>query len=310
MQLALQPVVGQGRLIKKETTAITYFQKTPDIRVIPYAPVALIGVPFTCTQCLRDLLAIPHEVGHYVFWRGEIGGKHIYEILYEQVPRQHEWCRRWREEVFADVYGCLLAGPTMALDFQDLMLVKSRKRFVSGDGTHPVPALRPYIYSQVLESMELGSWVEPLDKRWQACLSEREGSNKITTKEGVAIPLQESRTAVAEVVRVIENQLSPQRRAFDESWWRTVYSGLEPPEEGNWGHLGALYEAFEGCLGELPSERLIKLTPVTDIWKEVTDKISERTVGRGEIHEPRWVNMLRANGWATKGPNTMLDPGD
>src|SRR5712692_7881671 len=65
---ALKPAQDNGLLPYERPTVVTYFQKDTSIRVVPYAPVALIGVPFSCTTVPTDFLAIPHEVGHYVFW--------------------------------------------------------------------------------------------------------------------------------------------------------------------------------------------------------------------------------------------------
>ena len=66
----------EGGVISNETTVLTYFQKTAFVRVIPYAPVAIIGIPVTCvdqTNNFRDFMAIPHEVGHYVYWHAREG---------------------------------------------------------------------------------------------------------------------------------------------------------------------------------------------------------------------------------------------
>ncbi len=58
-------------LINDDTTVLTYFNKTALVRVIPYAPVALIGIPVTCVgwkDNFSNFMAIPHEIGHYVYW--------------------------------------------------------------------------------------------------------------------------------------------------------------------------------------------------------------------------------------------------
>ncbi|HSD83056.1 MAG TPA: hypothetical protein VLG46_04330, partial [Anaerolineae bacterium] len=117
---ALQLAVRSGLLRdEKLPTVVTYFHKAPDIRVIPYAPVALVGIPYSCQQLDRDLLAIPHEVGHYVFSHGEYGQqplrKHLKAQLAELVSdRQNGYYQivlNWLEETFADVYGVAVSGP-------------------------------------------------------------------------------------------------------------------------------------------------------------------------------------------------------
>lgn len=194
----LAPIVGRDKLIDEKgvnpsTTVVTYFQKAVTIRVIPYAPVALIGIPFTTiSKSLgRDYLAIPHEVGHYVYRHVKLaGGRSIPQtlgksLLDKDCPR---WVRRWKEEIFADVYGCLIGGPVTALSIQDLMLQTSRApiiqtpgeyyygQFAEDDGIHPVPVLRPYVYTKTLRKRML-SWVGTLDpaplvKKWTTTLDE------------------------------------------------------------------------------------------------------------------------------------------
>lgn len=34
----------------------------------------MIGVPYSCMSVARDHLALPHEIGHYVFWHGQVPG--------------------------------------------------------------------------------------------------------------------------------------------------------------------------------------------------------------------------------------------
>src|SRR5512139_1695382 len=117
---ALQLAVSAGLLPdEKLPTVVTYFQKSPDIRVIPYAPVALLGIPYSCQQLDRDLLATPHEVGHYVFGHGVYGEQPLRKYLLSQVEKivpdeqspDYQRLVHWFEETFADVYGVCVAGP-------------------------------------------------------------------------------------------------------------------------------------------------------------------------------------------------------
>jgi hypothetical protein len=64
--------------LTNETTVLTYLQPTANVRLMPYAPVAMIGVPITAVRYAslpkgetdqqwrvnpsRDFLAIPHEL--------------------------------------------------------------------------------------------------------------------------------------------------------------------------------------------------------------------------------------------------------
>src|SRR5438105_167252 len=152
---AIKPAIDYG-VAKEATTTLTYFQKSTDIRVIPYAQMALIGIPFSCLDNKQDFLAIPHEVGHYVFRHPTPDAKKIRDDLQALIERfeepYHTLLDNWFEETFADIYGCLIAGPIIALDFQDISLQHSKLDFVKGDDDHPTPILRPYIYTKVLRN--------------------------------------------------------------------------------------------------------------------------------------------------------------
>ncbi|MBE7555412.1 MAG: hypothetical protein HS126_30550 [Anaerolineales bacterium] len=193
---ALQPALpflemSQEAEDSERVTVVTYFQKSASIRVIPYAPVALIAIPFTCTWVYRDYLAIPHEVGHYVYRHG------FYKELEDQDPPQlprsedqdpsdlfrikvkteqetPDYVKRWKEEIFADVYGCLIGGPVIALDFMDLMLQHSEEEFTQEgkEAQHPIPILRPHIYTHILEKDQV-TGKNKLDQYWQDQVNKR-----------------------------------------------------------------------------------------------------------------------------------------
>ena len=198
---ALQAVtIGEensDELIKKDTAVITYFQKSASIRIIPYASVALVGIPYTARTKNEDLLVIAHEVGHYVYRRGEgqVTKMAVPKALgWGLIEKEHPvWVRKWKEEIFADVFNCLIGGPLAALSSQEIALNSSRAplgiprpplggypgyyllygEFTNDDGEHPVPFLRPYIYTRVLMEMGLDNWARVLEDRWNHCLNER-----------------------------------------------------------------------------------------------------------------------------------------
>jgi hypothetical protein len=138
-------------------TALVYFQKARSIRVIPYAPVALVGIPFASLGGDQDLYAIPHEIGHYVFWHGN-RTKKGYKPLRDDVRKLKKenghdfesWSAKWIEEIFADVYGCLIDPKGMATDFQGLSTEYAHRKFFKDDGQHPPPWIRPSVYYSVL----------------------------------------------------------------------------------------------------------------------------------------------------------------
>lgn len=157
--------------LDKRTTALTYLHPVANVRLLPYAPVALIGVPITAIRYAtlhkgenqwkvnpsRDFLAIPHEFAHYLYWYG----KHLptgRSLRAELTQRLHklqisQQVMNWVEEIFADVVGCLIAGPVVARSIQDVILADPLHQFYSDNGTHPVNAIRPLIYTKTLALM-------------------------------------------------------------------------------------------------------------------------------------------------------------
>ncbi len=211
-----------GRLLKRISTVLTYFQKQLLIRVIPYAPVALIGVPYQCMSVTRDFLAIPHEIGHYVFRHGQVE-KHVgidptwshKEFFWKELDRRlpaNQDKRWWAEEIFADVYGCLCAGPVLALDFQDLQLEECKEGFIRDDGEHPVPAVRPWVYQYVLNYLlkHFGLWSNScpaLQARWRQKYEQRCVEYKLTQEEIDALDYE--RVKAEEIAAVVLDILNP-----------------------------------------------------------------------------------------------------
>jgi hypothetical protein len=176
----LQPAL-EANLVEQGTTVLTYFQKSASIRLIPYAPVALIGIPPTAfrtpgaettddTLVARDLLTTAHEVGHYVYRRGTFNEKPIYRELAERIKDILPQYKRWAEETFADSYAGEVGGAVTALSSQDLALrYYSKREFFKDDGEHPPANFRPYIYVKVLKEKGNGQMnriADDLRIRW------------------------------------------------------------------------------------------------------------------------------------------------
>jgi hypothetical protein len=78
-RIAIQQAVAMG-VLKQSPKVLVYLQKSPSVRIMPYADLVLIGMPFwlyrvdepqPANALIDDLLAVPHEIGHYVYWRGK-----------------------------------------------------------------------------------------------------------------------------------------------------------------------------------------------------------------------------------------------
>ncbi|WP_298982124.1 hypothetical protein [Caldilinea sp.] len=157
---AIAPAV-RHRLVEP-TVMLTYFQKSPTIRLMPYAPIAVLGIDFSAVGDRNRLAAIAHETGHHVYRQITVNylanlDEQI-EALAAPAPqaeaeRWPAWLLAWEEEIFADIYAALIAGPIAALGLHKVILTGRRDSLVEDDGDHPLDALRPQILHTTLRVM-------------------------------------------------------------------------------------------------------------------------------------------------------------
>ena len=169
-----------------EITPITFFSQETHIRSLPYCDdVVLIGIRYD--QVLQDLeneatpppfelLAIPHEIGHYVYQRGTIEAKSVdvdqiikdvfsqapltvkaneeplldFTAVAQKLPLANERYRKWCEEIFSDICGCMVAGPLVALSLLSILVARTEKANKYEEGEHPTGNLRPYLLKEIL----------------------------------------------------------------------------------------------------------------------------------------------------------------
>ncbi len=159
-KLAADALAGavRSRLIE-ETAVLTYFQKTPTIRLLPYVPLALIGIDLTAIHDRAQLLAIAHEAGHHVYRQLTTNysvepQKKVEKRTLAAAPDQFPaWLRAWTEEVFADIYSVLVAGPVAGISVQAMLMSELPSVLLQDDADHPLPALRPEIAVAVLRKL-------------------------------------------------------------------------------------------------------------------------------------------------------------
>lgn len=338
---ALQPAMVAGLI--PPTTVLTYFQKATHVRVIPYAPIAFIGIPYTCTGIFdneevyldtsagsgctaRDFLAIAHEAGHYVFWHGKKGKAPLRSLLRSHLSAEPAWRMGWLEEVFADVYGALIAGPVLALDFQEL--VYDNPNLDEDDGDHPVGAIRPCIYIDTLDRIQgkngklYPKSPQALSDKWEAATKKRIKISHFRPKKGSmdgTVSLDKAREHLHEAIELILELLQPVQTAQQDKAW-----SLDNDDPNT-----TLYQTFrEEILNELSdTPPIFQSRPpesdLNDIIANTDDNTIEWTEGKPLVKwfsffteapddltllPETWSTLLEGGGWAAGGPESDGNP--
>jgi len=347
---ALEPAITAGLL--PNTAVITYFHKASDVRVIPYAPIALIGLPFSAIDTfiepvvaaegvaaddgaaigndendtnLRDFLAIPHEIGHYVYWHGHINKSRLAIELSNRLKKQPKWLEKWLEEIFADIYGALIAGPAMALNFQELQkdFFKPLK-FTKDDGQHPIPAIRPYIYTEILRQVEFygqspfAKVANDLDSEWIKWLTkydvpeEFKPSDETVTFTRDALPVE-----IKEIIDIAYKALQLVKLRND-------LSGFWSSAQTNDG----LFAEFFKYVGALDlNQEILNLPKVTvdandnltidaEVWAKIgktrlaIDALKNGIDTQYKMLPEAWMVVFSMRGWTVAGPTGNPPVGD
>ncbi|MCB9433962.1 MAG: hypothetical protein H6668_18490 [Ardenticatenaceae bacterium] len=151
-----------------QISVITFFSETTHIHHLPYSDqFILVGISYDCAPPnlkngvyaprfidkhknlpTFEFMAIPHEIGHYIYHQARLNNNQSFANL--ESGFKNNAYSRWCEEIFADMYGCLVAGPLSALGMQALLAYGNQERLWLDDEEHPTPFLRPFIMSEIL----------------------------------------------------------------------------------------------------------------------------------------------------------------
>ncbi|RME59758.1 MAG: hypothetical protein D6790_10230, partial [Caldilineae bacterium] len=174
-KLAIQAMGPFAHLLTKSKDEplpliVSYLSERTHMRRLPYAEdVILIGVSYDRVPPAEDifadkpllgvgfpaaeLMAIPHEVGHHMYHHARLPEtEQTFAQLSEQF-RENPYFR-WCEEIFADLYGCVVAGPLSALSMQALLTSGDRARVWKDDEEHPTPMVRVFILAEMLRALK------------------------------------------------------------------------------------------------------------------------------------------------------------
>lgn len=301
-------LLGDAYEIKEKAKVLTYRRMQIHIRVIPYSELAMIGIPLTSLTengAGIELLGIPHELGHYLYWnavakqstqqyrtlRTALAGKlDAMRSEYDKLDASEKPLKQaldvdpdfpWLEEIFADVVGCLIGGPATALSMQWLMLPAVGQEFLLDNGHHPPPVLRPLIFVYVLEQIGHPAVAAELSQRWAEILKLRcvdlTEAQIVTHLSALPIQRVSSAATTGPLVPVAE-RIEMVKRYVDVilAFFPNLPQSFEPwtPD----GHsVDEMIPAFVVNAGEListPGESPPSNAPASDVTDEVIKRVA------------------------------------
>lgn len=320
---ALRRLAGTDQ---EQATVYTYLDRSPRIRIIPYAPVAFVGLPFTCVGAQRDFVVIPHEVAHYHYWKSKSNGKFWREVVEEVFQAvglpDDSPIRPWGEEIFADVVGCLIGGPVVALAMQDAMLEVIDKPFVTYNETYPTPCLRPFIHLATLEKLnQQGAAYQKLAQQWAAVWEDRNvaDSHELQNTEPQADtawplprlafeppPIRQLGTVKEQLYLVVHELVERLPASLTDPWVADLTAGQE---------LDDLYRTFDAVVDakrqELaaapdfgspdPDESTLQTWQSLFSWDRFVEELGYDSSAATTGHQI-WLEIFEADGWTTEGP--------
>lgn len=338
---ALLPAVRHG--LAQPAALLTYFQKSPTIRLIPYVPLAAIGVDFSAPGDPSRLLAVAHEVGHHVYRQLTVNYAAQLDTQIEAMAspaaegmagRWPAWLLAWEEEIFADSYAALVAGPAAALGLQQLIATGRRTGLAEEDGVHPVDLLRPQILHTTLKLLaEQGApgqqrsalWasVKALESTWQLQLSAASAPEAFEAG-GAVIGVQEGGTQLrAFVAELLGSVLAPLLRDEAHCPWSV---GAEVPSHA----LAASLDQFSSfCAAQagqpLPELALDEVQQGVGVVRfpgidwgavrrvgEVDDAtlaaLRERGLAGEALQADEWKAVFLAGDWTTQEGGSGIKP--
>jgi hypothetical protein len=164
------------------------------------------------------------------------------------------WLLAWEEELFADVYSVLVAGPVAGLAMQALLAAELPAALTYDDGDHPLGALRPSIAPAVLRAVAaatgdvrqrdaLAGAAAALDRRWQSTLAGLDGVSAFVPQDATeAVPLDSARATLESYVQeLLAGALAPIAGAAGAVMWS---QGLTAEDDALESQLLAQFRHF------------------------------------------------------------------
>jgi len=306
---------------------ITYLQKHPNVRIVPYAAAVVVGIPATAINVPADFLAIPHEIGHFLYWHGKttVPGP-FWRALRDQLEGNADVAnfRHWQEEIFADVIALLIGGPVAAYTIQQLQLPIIGHFFTEDNGHHPHPAIRPYVYTALLtvlgEKLQLAEFTtlaQALALRWDQLLTQRHIGPNLTVaavsgpfhsrfesrtrRTEVKVSLDETKAALVPMIHAVLSLLPPE-------WIQSRFTKDQAGNSPAWSTTVDLANPLFGLDGFINSVGSAAASQplLTSNWSHlVHNKLEiESAELSGVVKAETWLKILRFAGWTSEGPGS------
>lgn len=160
--------------IESERSPATYRRKVKLSKLLMRKnPFPLIKLPYHRLINPWTLGAIAHETGHNLqsdlkLWK-EIPKAIKYRLRKENInPKSINIWARWHKELFADLIGLLLIGPSFIDSLMDLLSRNSKRTFhFNSKGVHPTPYLRVLINIELLKRMGFTKKANDFKNTWK-----------------------------------------------------------------------------------------------------------------------------------------------
>lgn len=321
-QLAVDLAI-YANYLPQDTRMITYLARSLRSRLVPYSPTLLISIPYSALHSgkhpSRNFLAIPHEIGHHLYWNGvhpesQLSMReHLLKKASAAGMAAGDWRLNWLEEMFADTYALVLAGPVIVLDFQDMLDDDMSEHFRQDTDKHPIPEIRPFIQTQILRQLtsEAGQAFythecDQLDKNWKTWIKKHPlKASYPLIGHPQPIPGQAILDDLAPLITVILDTLADILPEEKE------YVGMAGSDD-----VSKLFDEFQSY--EMPDDDLELVNLFLD--GQATDEQIETIFGNSAeisfkehvaaetnkkpetIKTAEWMQLLRSHGWSNEGP--------
>ncbi len=313
---ALHEAYEKG-LLSEKMAAITYFDLGASIRVVPYANIALIAVPYTALNNYQDLLAIPHEVAHQVFWKGVVADPNtgapkriIGELgeLFADGVTYPDYMKGWVEEIFADVFAENLTHRANRQMLRDIHTHHAPSHSDLDDGTYP-PAL---IRAQILEG--LGMQAADLHNE-DVKMQEHFGESKFIRAKQREQTGDQTPDAKKTLVRDAAKNLRKMARDIDQKFLNKLSSILKTADSRSTRTTDTHVRLFDALVSQLDAPEIYPKVSVTQFsWTDVVVEMHRELASRGvggqqAVPIALWMPVFESDGWTKEGPGGVIHPG-